>query len=393
MVSPILVFTCYIFIGRSKKNNIENVASSLPCTSSHSTIERPSMSVTCPKCDAVFSTVAAVQTHFAHCGQQSSAVNQSAAISDVSNQSFSSVTGARRRSSPEHRQAMSNGKATCGFNESRRQSLPQCQSTTTIHPAPNGSPNGPSELTSQLSPEYPISNSSLKQSPGADSCQLMGESSQAVVCGGVSGYCPICGPASQPMSPQSLVMHQRRQHDLYMCIRCYSQFAGEDRLEDHINTVSGLGSLNQQNSVCMPVAHPNVKMLCKYCPYGEHGNNYQTYLCLVRHIRSLHPGSVSLASRSKEGEIDVEVQSSKRRPLTSSEISLMLMQSSSNKSKEGSTDNVGAAIERVPPVKRRRVAIKSTARPTASQPIKTVAPELPTKNELQCLVSTSGSEG
>lgn len=286
-------------------------------------------------------------------------------------------------------------KSTNGPNESRRQSFPQCQSTPNIDPAHNEFVNRPSEVAHRLSAEQLILNCVHNQSSSEGSCELMEESSQAVVRHAVSGYCDICGPVGQPMSEHKLDMHRRHKHDPFTCIRCYGQFAGEDRLVDHIHTVKGLSGTDQQNSVCVPVDNPNVRMLCTYCPYGERGNDYRTYLSLVRHIRSLHPGSVSISSRREEGEVEVQVQSGKCRPLTSSEISLMLVQSNLNLPGTEGTDGVGAAalIERAPPVKRRRVAIKSTARPTASQPIQRVASMLPAESELQHQLSTSGSKG
>lgn len=284
----------------------------------------PSVSVTCPSCDSVFNSVTVAQAHSIICRRRTSAdVSTTIKTSDTST---GSVDACRRRSSPDHQSP----------SESRRQSA---------------------EV-----------------------------SSRAVSGAAALSYCDICGSVGQPMSARNLEAHRRREHDLYTCIRCCGQFAGEDRLINHIHTAQAFGSIKQTNSVCAPMAGADVRMLCTYCVHGECGNDYDTFVSVMRHIRSEHPGVVSSSSHREESEVEVQLRSGKRRPLTSCEISYMQWWSKSNPlAGEGPDgDSVASAAQTAappPPVKRRRVAIKSTARPTARE------------GELHRLLSASGHKG
>ncbi|KAK7598190.1 hypothetical protein V9T40_006425 [Parthenolecanium corni] len=142
---------------------------------------------------------------------------------------------------------------------------------------------------------------------------------------------------------------------------------------DHIRTTQALGNIRQMNSVCVPMVGTDVRMLCTYCIHSECGNNYDTFVSVMCHIRSDHRGVVSSStSHGKENEVEVQVQLGERRPLTSYELLYMQMWSKLNLlAGEGADgDSLDSAAQTAPPprpVRRRQVAIKSTARPTAHE--------------------------
>ncbi|KAK7601513.1 hypothetical protein V9T40_008954 [Parthenolecanium corni] len=142
---------------------------------------------------------------------------------------------------------------------------------------------------------------------------------------------------------------------------------------DHIRTTQAFGNIRQMNSVCVPMVGTDVRMLCTYCIHSEWGNNYDTFVSVMRHIQFDHLGVVSSStSHCKENEVEVQVRLGKRRPLTSYEILYMQMWSKLNPlAGEGADgDSVDSAAQTAAPprpMKRRQVAIKSTACPTARE--------------------------
>ncbi|KAK7575767.1 hypothetical protein V9T40_012053 [Parthenolecanium corni] len=142
---------------------------------------------------------------------------------------------------------------------------------------------------------------------------------------------------------------------------------------DHICTTQAFVNIRQMNSVCVPMVGTDVRMLCTYCIHSNWGNNYDTFVSVMRHIQSDHPGVVSSStSHCKENEVEVQVRLGKCRPLTSYEILYMQMWSKLNllagEGADGdSIDSAAQTAAPLRPMKRRQVAIKSTACLTARE--------------------------
>lgn len=170
----------------------------------------------------------------------------------------------------------------------------------------------------------------------------------------ISSECLLCTSSNLTLS--ELVKHRRAVHETFSCLFCNKVLYGENRLNDHIGTSYGFEILNQLNTECIPAENKIVHILCPFCSFCSVGKTYFNYVEVSSHIKKAHMNDVD----SKSDHVQVQIDNTERRYLTSREISYLQIKSTFNESLQtsGRTSTT---------VKRRNVAVKSTARIPVNQ--------------------------